>query len=294
MRFSSRRGHVVGAPIPHHAKARPHAGGVAPRSGLLIALVLFASASAVRADDAGAFGDGSPPFQLLKIESLKDKRVFPGKLFLPNGAGARVPVVIMVPGTDGVDERQDFYRPPLMATGIGTFELDTKTGVFTSEKDRPDSSFFVPVVFSALRTLRAMPAVDPDKIAILGWSFGGGVTMRAAWDRSRRQWLASGERGFAAHIGLYGGCNPNSDLANVPILILVGDKDTYGASRSCDELARNKRQVAVTIYPGAHHGFDKPHVDKRTRGGTMVMKWDEAAALDARRRVVEFLSAAFR
>lgn len=92
-----------------------------------------------------------------------------------------MPVLIMVPGTDGVDERQDFYRPALMAAGIGTLELDTKTGVFTSEKDRPDASVFVPVVFSALRTLRAVPAVDPDRIAILGWSAGGTVSMRAAW-----------------------------------------------------------------------------------------------------------------
>ncbi len=265
-------------------------------TGLLLAFLLFAGASAARADDAAPSGDRSAELQLLKIESLKDKRVFPGKLFLPNGASARVPVLIMVPGTDGVDERQDFYRPALMAAGIGTLELDTKTGVFTSEKDRPDASVFVPVVFSALRTLRAVPAVDPDRIAILGWSAGGTVSMRAAWGRSRREWLASDERGFAAYIGVYGvygGCSRNSDFANVPILILVGDKDTYGAGRYCGELARDNRQVALTIYPGAHHGFDKPRVNKRT-GGDRVMIWNEAAALDARRRVVEFLSAVFR
>ena len=82
-----------------------------------------------------------------------DGRQYQGELFLPE-ASAPVPIVLMVPGTDGVDQRQDLYRSRFVPEGIGTFTLDIKSGVFTSRRNRPPSNYFVPVVVEALRTLR--------------------------------------------------------------------------------------------------------------------------------------------
>ncbi len=103
-----------------------------------------------------------------------DGRQYQGELFLPE-ASAPVPVVLMVPGTDGVDQRQDLYRSRFVPEGIGTFTLDIKSGVFTSRRNRPRSKYFVPVVVEALRTLRKRPEIDGDRIGIMGWSFGGAV-----------------------------------------------------------------------------------------------------------------------
>ncbi len=106
-----------------------------------------------------------------------DGHLYDGNLYLPKATGP-VPLVVMIPGTDGVDQRQDFYRPRLLSQGIGTFTLDIKSGVFTSRRNRPPVEHFLPAVVEALRTLRKRPEIDGNRIAIMGWSFGGAVVLR--------------------------------------------------------------------------------------------------------------------
>ena len=59
-------------------------------------------------------------------------RHFNGVLTLPEENKDSVPVVVLVHGTAGVDNRYAFHRPALLDAGIGTFEVDFKTNVFTA------------------------------------------------------------------------------------------------------------------------------------------------------------------
>jgi len=54
-------------------------------------------------------------------------KLFSGVLNLPEASKEPVPVVILVHGSAGVDDRYAFHRPALLAAGIGTFEVDFKT-----------------------------------------------------------------------------------------------------------------------------------------------------------------------
>ena len=69
---------------------------------------------------------------------------FSGSLTLPEGDQAPVPVVVLVHGSAGVDDRYAFHRPALLEAGIGTFEVDFKTNVFTALIDRPPIATFQP------------------------------------------------------------------------------------------------------------------------------------------------------
>ena len=71
-------------------------------------------------------------------------RHFSGILTLPKANKKSVPVVVLVHGTAGVESRYEFHRPALLEAGIGTFEVDFKTGVFTSASDRPRIVTFQP------------------------------------------------------------------------------------------------------------------------------------------------------
>lgn len=223
-----------------------------------------------------------------KVEGA-DNKTFIGTLDLPPAIKGPIPVVVMLPGTDGVDQRQEFHRRALLPAGISTFVVDIKTGNFTGRGSRPTATYFLPVGFEALRVLRARPDIDGARIAVMGWSFGATVSVGLAHASATPGWL-DGKPGFAAHVGLYGGCTSRRSVAleDVPILVLIGSEDTYTDPARCTRFEKMFSNVTVVIYPGAHHGFDKEGLD-RARGGR-IMRWKEDAALDARTRVVAFLT----
>lgn len=195
---------------------------------------------------------------------------FQGALHMPSAFNAPIPAVVMVPGTDGVDQRQDFYRPRLLASGIGTLTLDIKSGVFTSRTDRPPVDHFVPVVIEALRTLRERAEIDGTGIGIMGWSFGAAVALRLADGRYSSEFLNRGEDGFAAYAGIYGGCTRRSSVQSVPILVVIGTADTITDLDRCRYFARRYPSATVIFLNDIHHGFDKEGVDRS--GGGRVMK----------------------
>jgi len=231
---------------------------------------------------------------LLFTVNEADGKTFHGELHLPGETARPSPVVVMLPGTDGVDQRQDFYRAPLLKAGIGTFVVDIKSGVFTGRRNRPPPEFFIPVGFEAMRQLRARPDVDGKRIAVMGWSFGAAVALRLAHDIHAERWLRADEQGFAAHVGLYGGCTKSSRvrLRAIPILVLIGGADTYTDPDRCRIFQEMYPGVAVVVYPDAHHGFDKEGVDRNRKGS--IMRWDAATAHKSRQRVVEFFRNSLR
>ena len=214
-----------------------------------------------------------------------DGRQYHGELYLPE-ASAPVPVVVMVPGTDGVDQRQDLYRSRLLPESIGTFTLDIKSGIFTSRRDRPPSKYFVPVVAEALRALRKRPEVDGGSIGIMGWSFGGAVAFGLADTRNAGEWLESGEEGFTAYAGIYGGCTRSRRRDHAPTLVLIGTADTITDPDKCRYFATLYPSKTVIFLKDAHHGFDKEGVDRNRRG--RIMRWDSKAAAVSVDRVTEF------
>ncbi len=220
-----------------------------------------------------------------------DGHLYDGNLYLPN-ATIPVPIVVMIPGTDGVDQRHSFYRARLLPLGIGTYSLDIKSGVFTSSRNRPPVKHFLPVVVEALRSLRKRPEIDGNRIAIMGWSFGGAVALRLVQRRYTDELLNSGEGAFAAYAGIYGGCARRDYLLlDVPILVVMGTADTITNPEKCERFATLYPRalypnIKVIFLEGAHHGFDKEGVDKNRRG--RIMRWDAEAAAISLDRVTKF------
>ena len=209
-----------------------------------------------------------------------DGKRYGTELHLPKAAGP-VPLVVMIPGTSGVDQRQAFYRPHLLRAGIGTFVLDIKTGIFRSRRDRPPAEDNIPVVLEAARRIRKRADVDGGRVGIMGWSYGGRVAFL----------MANMEKTpgpvFAAHVGIYGGCTrrPRVSLYNLPMLMLMGTADTYVDPDKCFQFQHN-HNVPVIFFEGAHHGFDKLGVNRNRRG--RIMRWNEDAAHKSRDHVVRF------
>jgi dienelactone hydrolase len=213
-----------------------------------------------------------------------------GKLSLPQqrdhhlgctaANGRKLPAVVILHGSAGVDSRGDFYEAALNAAGIATLQIDMweARGV-GGGTGRPAAPILtLPDAFSALAFLAARPEIDAGRIGVLGFSWGGVNTLGTA-ERLYAGWFGGG-RQFKAHVAHYPVCYAANavvpglpppaqlgtqflNLTGAPVLVQVGSLDGYdnGAAR-CRALAQavnpaNANAVEVVEYPGAHHAFDR-------------------------------------
>ena len=160
---------------------------------------------------------------------------------------------------------------------------------------------------AALEWLGKRSDVDPARLALLGWSHGGG-TVLAALDA-----LAGPGPQAAAVVSFYPGCSARAKAADrfhavVPVLLLIGEADDWTPAAPCKALAEavaaRGEPMQIVIYPGAYHDFDHPGLrGKRVRrevpngvrpGEGVTTAPDPVAREDAKRRVRDFLQRVLR
>ena len=192
-----------------------------------------------------------------------------GDLELPPGRAGRSPAVVLVHGSGGLGPREDRWADELRQASVATFLLDSFTGrgiAFTAEDQSQLSSLaMIGDAYRALELLATHPRIDPARIAVMGFSKGGGVALYAALKRFQRLHGPPGVR-FAQHIAFYPPCLVTfvDDLAvtDRPIRLFHGTADDLAPIEPCraymERLRRAGADAAITEYAGAPHGFDRP------------------------------------
>ena len=117
--------------------------------------------------------------------------------------------------------------------------------------------------------------------------------------------MEDNEKRFVGHVAFYPGCKYRSapyKATGAPLLILAGEKDSYGDGEACGTLIKafenfHPGLATLKLYPGVHHGFDG---NKSWTGDnpaaineTAVLEPNSEAAEDARQRAVMFLKKVF-
>ncbi len=238
-----------------------------------------------------------------------------GKLRTPLDASANHPAILICHGSDGVDGRGNFHAQALNDAGFVTLEIDmwSARGSKRGAAARPGSPVeTLADAFGALRFLQAQPEVDADRIGIMGFSWGGVVTLLSAARRFADP-LRGDAPGFKAHCAHYPVCwayeaDPRmalTGLSGAPILIQTGSADTYDHPDAGEKLvaaiaARGEAPVRGRTYAGSTHGFDRDLpaqtiVDPFSHngaGGPVLMAYDPVAAVAARAEAVAFFTQA--
>jgi dienelactone hydrolase len=221
-----------------------------------------------------AFASSTPKTlpELLKGSATGEAVNIVGHLFLPPG-NDKVPAVVLLHGSGGIYEAElDFWPKQFNAAGIAVFTLDTfgPRGVQSTAEDQSLVPFAADVAdaFAALKLLATHPRIDPQRIALMGFSRGGTATLRAAMERIiAAQKLPDGLR-YAAFLPAYtGGCagafrvvvKPGV-FSRSPMMFIHGDADDYTPLAPCrdyaDKIGKAGTPVEFVVLEGAHHKFD--------------------------------------
>jgi len=189
-----------------------------------------------------------------------------GELRIAQGSG-RLPVVVLMHGSSGVGAAMEPWVHSLNAMGISTLVIDGFTGrgltVVGPNQALLGRLNLIVDIYRSLEILAHHPRVDPERIALMGFSRGGQAALFASLDRFNELWNKSGIR-FAAYIPFYPDCSTSyvgdTEVADKPIRIFHGTPDDYNPVASCkayvSRLQEAKRDVLLTEYPDSEHAFD--------------------------------------
>ena len=234
----------------------------------------------------GFLAGGAPALaeELVNFASAGPGDPIQGYLTRPKGVGP-FPAVVLLHTCLGLPAERSSIGARIATWGYVALFVDDFATRGLKETCAVDFKQALPDADGALAYLRRRTYVDPDKIAVVGFSQGGDTALRVA---------AGGVAGFKAAAAFYPPCaNLDGAALTIPTLILVGAKDEVTPARDCAELAKRQQpgMVKFFVYPGAAHAFDLPEFAARTKVMGMPLAYDHNAASRSWTELRGFLAA---
>src|SRR5882672_179556 len=211
--------------------------------------------------------------QLLAREAATGAVTVKANLGFPEQASDRYPAVIVVHGIGGYrDAHEGHVAAELRKAGFATLTYDSFAARGTTGAALQGSPGYLPIgvadAYAALRLLSGEPRIDAERIAIIGFSYGGEVAHLAAFETLRSA-LNPGPGRFAAHVAFYPGGNfgataEPSAYTGSPVLMLLGEKDENLPVTKIESYLAYARAagaptpIETVIYPGAYHAWTVP------------------------------------
>lgn len=232
-------------------------------------------------------------------------------LRVPYGREGKLPAVVIVHGSGGVDSRGGHYANALNRAGFVTLEVDLWAARGVQDAGHRPKSVIetLPDAFAALNFLAQMNGtVDPDRIGITGFSWGGVVSMLTA-NQSYRDRYATGAQKFAAHAPFYPVCwgynvVPGYDFGNLTgakVLLQAGKADTYDNPDTCAKLVSklapsDAKLVSLVMYDDATHAWERREPDATVadpfshmgRGGNVPLRYNAKVTRASTEKLLRF------
>jgi dienelactone hydrolase len=179
------------------------------------------------------------------------------------------------------------YAKALNAAGFATIEPRLFRN---SSEAKPGPSIYLPQVFGALHYLASRSDIDPGKITVAGFSYGGVLALNSATAWSAAKFGGPSALKFAAHAPFYPICwsyvafmkgklkapilpsDMYAKWTGMPVRIFAGGLDDYDDRdpKACEDFvaeipAEHRSALTVKVYPNATHGWDQPAAEFQER-----------------------------
>jgi dienelactone hydrolase len=239
-------------------------------AALLLALTLCTPADVAFADETVTFASARYLVGSLQIRLASERGetierppadIIQGYLSKPAGDGP-FPAIVHLHGCGGLTaERRERDAAQFTSWGYVTLEVDSfaRRGIKDTCLDEPAPPRQGDAL-GALMYLSTLSYVDSKRIAVVGYSQGGGVALRIASAQPARLFDVPPDLRFKAVVAYYPECGAAMDKLAVPTLVLIGEFDDWSWAASCERLRRrfdaSGAPLKITVFPEAYHSFD--------------------------------------
>ncbi len=241
----------------------------------------------------------------------------------PTGSGP-FPAIVLLHGCGGLGRRGKLssrhraWMTHLVNAGYATLMIDSATPRGVSGTCRGGSSRKIMYrdrpkdAYAGLQFLQSQPDIRADRIGLMGWSQGGGITLLTIEQKSFGRPDPPPVHDFKAAVSFYPGMcterrqskpftnTPRGQWStNIPLIVLHGSADNWTLPKPCQafvQAAQARGQpVSFRLYAGARHSFDTPNSRNRTitritlkNGTNPTIGTHPAARRDVLKRVPAF------
>lgn len=239
----------------------------------------------------------------VKTETLTypcDGTVLQGFLAVPEKAEGKRPGILVIHEWWGHNQHARNQAVRLGEAGYAAFALDLYGKDKIADHPKDAQAFMEHVIKTpgllsqrfqaALSLLKARPEVDPTRIGVLGYCFGGTVALG----------MARAGEDLQAVVTFHAGLTP-PDAPAAPghvkarILVHTGGKDPMIPAEQVmafeTEMKAAKADARVVVYPEAVHSFTNPDAGK---AGMEALRYDAEADRKSWEATVAFLQAALK
>jgi dienelactone hydrolase len=234
---------------------------VVATSSMLVSPIVDAGETAPRM--GGGYTDVIP----IPVDDPAIKNIA-GAFFKPKGSGP-FPGVVFMTGCGGLNSTEEIGMQKavidhLLAKGVATLLVDP----FTPRNEAGgicanlNAQTFVQYatrsgndVVAALKVLKAMPDIDPNRVFLQGYSWGAISSLFAADPKTP----SAHDSKISGVIAYYPYCYDNIEFSS-PTVVLIGDKDDWTPAKLC-QAVKEKPNLAIFVFPGATHAFNMPFAE---------------------------------
>lgn len=204
----------------------------------------------------------SPALAQQAVKVPVDTIQLTAQLYRPAASG-KVPAMALFHGCGGVGVNNTRMAELMKSWGYATLVVDSFSARHMTDvcgrhwPTEADAQARERDIDAALLWLSRQDFVDPARIGLMGYSYGGGVALLRAFEarepKARTAVLLYPDCGLAAPLG-------EAPQPRQPTLFAMGALDDWTPASQCqaliDRVKVDGNMVETHVYAGAHHSFD--------------------------------------
>lgn len=225
-----------------------------------------------------------PGIKEMDISYAGDNTTMNGFVAYDTSIDTKRPAILVIPEWWGLNDYPKMRARELAKLGYMAMAVDMYGNGLTTDSPSTAGKLATPFyanpqkakarIDAALVALRSYQQTDTNKIAAIGYCFGGGMVLNMAR-------LGEHFKGVVSFHGSLVGTPANKDLLKAKILVCHGTDDPFVKKEEVDQFKKQMDSIQADYtfkaYPGAVHAFTNPNATEAGKKWNIPIAYNAAA-----------------